>query len=49
MMANHAEIDVMTTSQILKLLEKKQWIERKQHPIDSPAKIIYLTMEGEVK
>lgn len=49
MVADHASIDVMTTSQILRLLEKKQYIQRKQHPTDTRAKIIVLTKSGQEK
>lgn len=49
MVADHASIDVMTTSQILRLLEKKQYIQRKQHPTDTRAKIIVLTESGQEK
>lgn len=49
MIADYASIDVMTTSQILRLLEKKQFIQRKQHPSDTRAKIIFLLDEGQEK
>jgi DNA-binding MarR family transcriptional regulator len=49
MIADHSAIDVMTTSQILKLLEKKQYIQRKQHPTDTRAKIILLLDAGQKK
>lgn len=49
MVADHSAIDVMTTSQILKLLEKKQYIQRKQHPTDTRAKIILLLGAGQEK
>lgn len=49
MVADHSAIDVMTTSQILKLLEKKQYIQRKQHPTDTRAKVILLLDAGQRK
>ncbi|MBP2639040.1 MAG: transcriptional regulator, MarR family [Firmicutes bacterium] len=47
--ADHSSIDVMTTSQILRLLEKKQYIQRKQHPTDTRAKSIILLDAGREK
>lgn len=49
MVADHSAIDVMTTSQVLRLLEKKQYIERRQHPIDTRAKIVVLLDAGREK
>lgn len=49
MVADHSSIDVMTTSQVLRLLEKKQYIQRKQHPTDTRAKIIVLLDAGREK
>lgn len=46
MIANHSEIDVMTTSQIIKLLNKKGLLEKKAHKLDSRANIILLTQFG---
>lgn len=48
MISSHSEIDTMTTSQILKLLEKKNLIQRKLHPTDTRPNIIELLPEGEV-
>lgn len=49
MVADHSSIDVMTTSQVLRLLEKKQYIQRRQHPTDTRAKIIVLLDAGREK
>jgi MarR family transcriptional regulator, temperature-dependent positive regulator of motility len=49
MVSDHSSIDVMTTSQILRLLEKKQYIQRVQHPTDTRAKIIVLLDTGQEK
>ncbi len=49
MVADHSSIDAMTTSQILKLLEKKLYIQRMQHPTDTRAKIILLLDAGRDK
>lgn len=46
MIAAHSEIDPMTTSQILKLLEKKALIKRGPHPTDTRANAILLQEEG---
>ncbi|MGY3778515.1 MarR family winged helix-turn-helix transcriptional regulator [Isobaculum melis] len=46
MIATLAEMDVMTTSQILTLLDKKGWIIRRTHATDTRAKAIELTTEG---
>lgn len=47
MIATLAEMDVMTTSQILTLLDKKGWLIRKTHSIDTRAKAIELTAVGQ--
>lgn len=49
MIATHSEIDTMTTSQILKLLEKKNLLQRKQHPADTRANVIILLAGGKEK
>lgn len=46
MISSYSEIDPMTTSQILKLLEKKNLIQRAPHPADTRAKMILLLEEG---
>lgn len=49
MVADHSSMDVMTTSQILRLLERKGYIKRKQHPSDTRAKMIILLDSGQQK
>ncbi|MDU1674295.1 MAG: MarR family transcriptional regulator, partial [Veillonella sp.] len=39
-------IDVMTVSQILSLLEKRGFVERKEHSRDTRAKAVFLNEEG---
>lgn len=46
MIASYSEIDPMTTSQILKLLEKKKLIKKEPHPTDTRANAILLLPEG---
>ncbi|MBI3897411.1 MAG: MarR family transcriptional regulator [Gammaproteobacteria bacterium] len=47
MLARHAKLDVMMTSQVLRALETKGLIERQPHPRDTRAKILQLTKAGE--
>lgn len=49
MISSHASMDVMTTSQVLRLLEKKAYIKRGPHPADTRAKAICLLPAGEEK
>lgn len=49
MIASHASMDVMTTSQVLRLLEKKEYIKRQPHPVDTRANMICLLPAGEKK
>ena len=42
-----SEIDVMTVSQILSLLEKHHFVERKEHSRDTRAKVVMLKKKGE--
>jgi len=49
MIATMAGMDVMSVSQILKLLEKKQWIIRSTHSKDTRAKAIKLAEAGHEK
>ena len=42
-------MDVMTVSQIVRLLEKKDYIKRDQHPKDSRAKLVSVTKSGAEK
>ncbi len=44
--AQKAKTDPMMTSQVLRTLEKKELLRRREHPTDSRAKQIELTTEG---
>ncbi|MEH7098052.1 MarR family winged helix-turn-helix transcriptional regulator [Neobacillus vireti] len=46
-LAQHVKMDVNVTSQVLRTLEKKGYIERRPHPEDSRAKVISVTMTGD--
>ncbi|NOU70765.1 MarR family transcriptional regulator [Paenibacillus sp. LMG 31458] len=46
--AMHAHIDPMMASQVLRSLEKKGFLIRKEHPTDTRAKSISLTPAGEM-
>ncbi|NGQ95234.1 MarR family transcriptional regulator [Brevibacillus sp. SYP-B805] len=46
-LAQHAKVDVMMTSQVLRTLEKKNYIKRTPHPKDTRANLITLTTQGE--
>lgn len=45
-LSSHTKIDPMTTSTVLRTLEKKEYIKRKEHKTDTRAKIIGLTEKG---
>ena len=45
-LAAFSDMDVMTVSQVLKLLLKKGLVERREHPQDSRAKVVFLTYIG---
>ena len=47
MISKLAGIDVMTVSQILKLLEKNDFVKRKEHSRDTRAKAVILNKKGE--
>lgn len=47
--ARFTGMDVMTVSQIVRLLEKKNYIRRDQHPKDSRAKLVSVTKSGAEK
>ena len=47
MISKLSGIDVMTASQILSLLEKHAYVERKEHSRDSRAKAVILKKKGE--
>lgn len=44
--ANHAEMDIMMTSNVLRTLEKKDIVTRKEHAIDTRAKVVSITDKG---
>ncbi|MFC0216542.1 MarR family winged helix-turn-helix transcriptional regulator [Paenibacillus chartarius] len=46
-LAQHAQMDVNVTSQVLRTLEKKGYIERRPHPTDSRANMISVTKAGD--
>lgn len=45
-LANHAKMDVMMTSNVLRTLEEKGLILRKPHPTDTRAKALSITAQG---
>lgn len=45
-LSSHTKIDPMTTSTVLRTLEKKEYIKRKEHKTDTRAKTIQLTKKG---
>jgi len=45
--ANHSNTDRMMVSKVLRTLEEKKVIKRKDHPVDTRAKVISLTSSGE--
>ena len=47
MISKLSEIDVMTVSQILSLLEKHDCVKRKEHSRDTRAKVVILNKKGE--
>jgi DNA-binding MarR family transcriptional regulator len=49
MLARHAKLDEMMTSQVLRSLEKRGLVERHPHPRDTRAKYLLLTLEGRSK
>lgn len=44
--ANQSNSDRMMVSKVLRTLEKKEFIARHEHPVDTRAKVIKLTPEG---
>ncbi|MDO4781906.1 MAG: MarR family transcriptional regulator [Capnocytophaga felis] len=46
-LSNFTQIDPMTTSQIVRNLEKKTFIIRKKHKTDTRAKVVEITNKGE--
>ena len=47
MISKLSEIDVMTVSQILSLLEKHDFVKRKEYSRDTRAKVVILNKKGE--
>jgi len=47
-LSQHSQIDQMTTSMVIRTLQKKGFIERQEHPVDTRAKIVMLTDSGEI-
>src|SRR2546421_4617201 len=45
-LSNHSKIDPMTTSTVLRTLQTKGFVERKEHFSDTRAKIVALTENG---
>lgn len=45
-LSQHTKIDPMTTSQVLRALQKKEFISRKEHITDTRAKTIEITKHG---
>ena len=46
-LSNHTKIDPMTTSTVLRTLQKKGFIQRKEHATDTRAKTVALTANGQ--
>ena len=46
MLARHAKLDVMMTSQVLRTLESRDLVVRNPHPTDTRAKMLKLTLAG---
>ena len=45
-LSNHTKIDPMTTSTVLRTLQQKGFLQRKEHLTDTRAKTVGLTKEG---
>ena len=45
-LSGHTKIDPMTTSMVLRTLQKKGFVQRHEHLTDTRAKIVELTKEG---
>lgn len=45
-LAQHAQLDLMMTSQVLRTLERKGYLTRTPHPTDTRAKMLALTPTG---
>lgn len=48
-LAHHARTDVMITSEVVRTLEKKGLLQRTPHPVDTRAKCLTMTSQGEEK
>ncbi|HMV41420.1 MAG TPA: MarR family transcriptional regulator [Leptospiraceae bacterium] len=46
-LSDHTKIDPMTTSTVLRTLQAKGYLKRKEHTTDTRAKTVILTKEGE--
>ncbi len=46
LLAKSIHMDIMMTSNVLRTLEKKGLVSRKEHPVDSRAKILNVTKKG---
>jgi len=44
--AQHAKIDIMMTSNVIRTLEKKKLLKRTEHKTDTRAKLVILTKKG---
>ena len=44
--AQHAKTDIMMTSNVIRTLEKKGFISRREHETDTRAKVVQLTEKG---
>ena len=47
LLSNHTKIDPMTTSTVLRTLQKKDLVQRKEHATDTRAKTVALTPAGQ--
>lgn len=46
LLSNHTKIDPMTTSTVLRTLQKKGFLQRQEHSTDTRAKTVELTVSG---
>jgi DNA-binding MarR family transcriptional regulator len=45
-LSEHSKVDVMTTSSVIKTLLRKGLVERKEHAVDSRAKVVSISTKG---
>jgi DNA-binding MarR family transcriptional regulator len=45
-LSQHSQIDPMTTSTVIRTLQKKGFVERREHETDTRAKVVLLTANG---